>query len=197
MISQQVGIKYKYFDISENILFLGILHSQRVLAEITEMVRISNIIHKSVLNVSKDDAQLEDLNFGNKLSLLTGDYLLSNSFKELAGLKCHDVNELISTCLRDLVEADFIEPRDRYSVNVQFKYLLLSQLNIHIFSQNRPLPAKPLGKQGKIVEVPNQFDENILKISEILGNAKAEWTLRHLLDGASLLAKCCQVRTTY
>lgn len=78
------------------------------------MVRTSNIIHKSILNISKDDTQIEDLNFGNKLSLLTGDYLLSNSFKELAGLKCHEVNELISTCLRDLVEADFIEPRDRY-----------------------------------------------------------------------------------
>lgn len=78
------------------------------------MIRTSNLIHKSILNISKDDIHIEDLNFGNKLSLLTGDYLLSNSFKELAGLKCHDVNELISTCLRDLVEADFIDPRDRY-----------------------------------------------------------------------------------
>lgn len=77
------------------------------------MVRTSNLIHKSILNISKNEAEIEDLRFGNKLSLLTGDYLLSNSFKELAGLKCHEVNELISTCLRDLSEADFIEPRDR------------------------------------------------------------------------------------
>lgn len=160
------------------------------------MVRTSNIIHKSILNISKDDTQIEDLNFGNKLSLLTGDYLLSNSFKELAGLKCHEVNELISTCLRDLVEADFIEPRDRYPLYFHFQNFLLYRQSFHInFSQNRPLPAKPLGKKEKVVEVPNQFDENVLKISEVLGNAKAEWTLRHLLDGASLLAKCCQVRT--
>lgn len=92
---------------------IGILHNQRVLAEITEMVRTSNIIHKSILNVSNKDMDIEDLNFGNKLSLLTGDYLLSNSFRELAGLKCHEVNELISTCLKDLVEAEFIEPTDR------------------------------------------------------------------------------------
>ncbi|VEN56737.1 unnamed protein product [Callosobruchus maculatus] len=149
----------------------GILHSQRVLSEITEMIRTSNIIHKSILNVSSKDENLDDLNFGNKLSLLTGDYLLSTSFKELAGLKCHEVNDLISTCLRDLVEAEFIEPRDE---------------------QSRPLPNKP-SSCGDII-IPNHFEEDVLKVSDALGNAKAEWTLRHLLDGASLLAKCCQIR---
>lgn len=77
------------------------------------MVRTSNIIHKSILNINKNDEFSEDLHFGNKLTLLTGDYLLSNSFRELAGLKSHRVNELVSTSLRDLSEADFIEPRDR------------------------------------------------------------------------------------
>nr|CAI5837210.1 unnamed protein product [Callosobruchus analis] len=147
----------------------GILHSQRVLSEITEMIRTSNIIHKSILNVSSKDENLDDLNFGNKLSLLTGDYLLSTSFKELAGLKCHEVNDLISTCLRDLVEAEFIEPRDE---------------------QSRPLPNKPSSCDD--ITIPNHFEEDVLKVSDALGNAKAEWTLRHLLDGASLLAKCCQ-----
>ncbi|KAG5867692.1 hypothetical protein JTB14_026874 [Gonioctena quinquepunctata] len=169
LVSKAGGLSREFSHMDCDIT-AGILHSQRVLAEITEMVRTSNIIHKSILNISPNDEDIEDLNFGNKLSLLTGDYLLSNSFKELAGLKCHDVNELISTCLRDLVEADFIEPRD---------------------SQNRPLPAPPLKEQKEVV-VPNQFDDHVLTISEVLGNAKAEWTLRNLLDGASLLAKCCQ-----
>lgn len=60
-------------------------------------------------------------------------------------------------------------------------------------SQNRPLPAKPLGKLEQEFEVPNQFGNTVFKISDALGHAKAEWTMRHLLDGASLLAKCCQV----
>ncbi|CAG9813895.1 unnamed protein product [Phaedon cochleariae] len=169
LVSKAGGLSREFSAVDHDIT-AGILHSQRVLSEITEMVRTSNLIHKSILNIPQDDLDAEDLNFGNKLSLLTGDYLLSSSFKELAGLKCHEVNELVSTCLRDLVEAEFIEPRD---------------------SQNRPLPAPPLGKQNDIV-VPNQFDGELCTISEVLGNAKAEWTLRHLLDGASLLAKCCQ-----
>lgn len=171
VILRQVKIVISYSQVFTHLKCVGILHSQRVLAEITEMIRTSNIIHKSILQMDLDDPNYKDLNFGNKLSLLTGDYLLSTSFGELAGLKNHDVNEFISTCLRDLSEAQFIEPRDK---------------------QNKPLPAPPL-KDQKDIQIPNQFDNEILQISEVLGNAKAEWTLRHLLDGASLLAKCCQV----
>ncbi|ERL83405.1 hypothetical protein D910_04151 [Dendroctonus ponderosae] len=53
--------------------FTGILHSQRVLAEVTEMIRTSNILHNSVLNINTNDVEeYSDLNFGNTLSLLTG-----------------------------------------------------------------------------------------------------------------------------
>ncbi|XP_072397645.1 all trans-polyprenyl-diphosphate synthase PDSS2-like [Diabrotica undecimpunctata] len=169
LISKAGGLRTKLSQLDCDIN-AGILHTQRVLAEITEMVRTSNIIHKSVLNITTEDEFQEDLHFGNKLSLLTGDYLLSNSFRELAALKCHPVNELISTALRDLVEATFIEPRDK---------------------QNRPVPASPLSEQKEIL-VPHEYEQDLLQLSEVLGNAKAEWTLRHLLDGASLLGKCCQ-----
>ena len=86
--------------------------------------------------------------------------MLSSSFRELAGLKNQEVNELVSMCLRDLVEAEFIEPRDR---------------------QNRPLPAKPLEVPNDAV-VPNEYGTAPLKVKEVLGNAKAEWTLRHFLS---------------
>ncbi|XP_030761395.1 decaprenyl-diphosphate synthase subunit 2-like [Sitophilus oryzae] len=170
LISKAGGLGKGFSDIDKDVT-AGILHSQRVLAEVTEMIRTSNILHNSVLNIYKKDLDdFPDLNYGNTLSLLTGDFLLSNSFRELAGLKNQEVNELVSTCLRDLVEAEFIEPRDK---------------------QNRPLPAKPLENQEN-VEIPNEFGTAPLKIKEVLGNAKAEWTLRHFLGSASLLAKCCQ-----
>ncbi|CAG9768338.1 unnamed protein product [Ceutorhynchus assimilis] len=170
LVSKAGGLG-KAFSDSDKDVTAGILHSQRVLAEVTEMIRTSNILHNSILNIyTKDLEEYSDLNFGNTLSLLSGDFLLSNSFKELAGLKNQEVNELVSMCLRDLVEAEFIEPRDK---------------------QNRPLPAKPLEILTNI-EVPNEFGSSPLKVAEVLGNAKAEWTLRHFLSNASLLAKCCQ-----
>ncbi|KAJ8939021.1 hypothetical protein NQ314_011274 [Rhamnusium bicolor] len=170
LISKAGGLNKEFSQVDCDIT-AGILHNQRVVAEITDMVRMSNIIHKTILNIqTSSEADFADLNFGNKLSLLTGDYLLSTSFGELNRLRNHNVNELISTCLRDLTEGQFIEPRDQ---------------------QNRPLPAAPL-KEQKDITIPNQVNNELLEIAEVLGNAKAEWTLRHLLDGASLLAKCCQ-----
>lgn len=151
----------KNYSLVVELSFLGILHKQRVLAEVTEMIRTSHLLHKSVLNINNKNTEVfSDLNFGNTLSLLTGDYLLSSSFKELAGLKHQEVNELVSACLRDLVEAEFIHPRDK---------------------QNRPLPAKPLSKSvGN--EVPNEYSTTPLKVNEVLGDAKAEWVLRHFLS---------------
>lgn len=66
----------------------------------------------------------------------------------------------MSSAVRDLAEAEFIEPRD---------------------IQNAPLPARPrLEEKGY-----EQFVDNIMEplvVSEALGNARAEWTLRHVLN---------------
>ncbi|CAH0556610.1 unnamed protein product [Brassicogethes aeneus] len=170
LVSKAGGLN-KHFSDMECDITAGILHSQRVLAEVTVMIKTSNIVHNSLLNI--DNMQSEDvvdLNFGNKIALLSGDYLLSICFRELAGLKNQKVNEIISTSLRDLAEAEFIEPRDK---------------------QNRPLPAKPLSVQQD-VEIPNEYGTEPFQLTKVLGNTKSEWTLRHILGGGSLLAKCCQ-----
>lgn len=102
---------------------------------------------------------------GNKIALLSGDYLLSNSCVELANLKNQELVELMSSAVRDLAEAEFVEPRD---------------------VQNAPLPAKPKAEARGY----NQFvDSNMepLVVSEALGNARAEWTLRHVLNAGKLL----------
>lgn len=52
------------------------------------MMKTSNIIHKSLQNIDKSNIKdADDINYGNKLALLTGDYLLSTCFRELAVLK--------------------------------------------------------------------------------------------------------------
>ncbi|ENN71929.1 all trans-polyprenyl-diphosphate synthase PDSS2 [Dendroctonus ponderosae] len=150
----------------------GVLHSQRALAEVTEMIRTSHLVHKGLVNLQPPnnvDAS-GDMMFGNKIALLSGDYLLSNSSIELANLRNQELVELMSSAVRDLTEAEFVGPRDR---------------------QNNPLPAKPKAKQVEY----KQFIENNLEpliVSEALGNAQAEWTLRNVLNAGSLLGKSCQ-----
>ncbi|KAJ8978500.1 hypothetical protein NQ317_002403 [Molorchus minor] len=151
----------------------GVLHSQRALAEVAEMIRTSHLVHKGLVNLQPPLASPDptgNMMFGNKIALLSGDYLLSNSCVELSNLKNQELVELMSSAVRDLAEAEFIGPRDR---------------------QNHALPAKP---RPDIVEY-KQFTENTLEplvVTEALGNARAEWTLRQVLNAGSLLGKSCQ-----
>lgn len=147
----------------------GVLHSQRALAEVTEMIRTSHLVHKGLVNLQLQSDASGDMMFGNKIALLSGDYLLSNSCAELANLRNQELVELMSSAVRDLAEAEFVGPRDK---------------------QNNPLPAKP---RTEIVEY-KQTNDNIepLVVSEALGDARAEWTLRHVLNAGSLLGKSCQ-----
>lgn len=62
------------------------------------MIRTSNLIHRGLVNINDTDTgslestELNNITFGNKIALLCGDYLLSNSCTELAALKNQDVS---------------------------------------------------------------------------------------------------------
>lgn len=149
---------------------LGILYSQRTLAEITEMIRKSIQIHKGILNFPPSTGGADLLNFGNKMALLSGDFLLSKSYRELANIRNQDVTEIISMGLRDLIDSEFVGVRDK---------------------QNNPLPAKPI-KTIKAMSVNFDQYDNRLKADEVLGHWRGEWLLRNSLSGANLLGRACQ-----
>lgn len=69
----------------------GVTSRQQTLAEIAEMIHTAHLIHKGILNLSTtsvpDENDLHDLQFGNKISILSGDYLLANACKGLANLR--------------------------------------------------------------------------------------------------------------
>ncbi|CAI6343358.1 unnamed protein product [Macrosiphum euphorbiae] len=155
----------------------GVLHSQRALAEVTEMIRTSHLVHNGLVNIYPglypEPVILNDMAFGNKIALLSGDYLLSNSCAELASLRNQDLVELISSALRDLSEAEFVGRRD---------------------SQNNPLPSpfEPLNRHFN-----SNLPLNPLEPSDSLGNmpltpALQDWTKRNVLSAGSLLGKSCQ-----
>lgn len=72
---------------------VGVLHSQRALAEVIEMIRISHLVHQGLVNLQplteagQDMTLHSDMTFGNKIALLSGDYLLGTSCAELASLR--------------------------------------------------------------------------------------------------------------
>ncbi|KAF9133094.1 coq1 putative hexaprenyl diphosphate synthase [Mortierella sp. 14UC] len=91
-----------------------ILPSQRRLGEIVEMIHTASLLHDDVIDVADKRRNLLSANesFGNKMAVLGGDFLLARASIALARLRNHEVTELISTVIANLVEGEFMQLRN-------------------------------------------------------------------------------------
>ncbi|XP_036431097.1 decaprenyl-diphosphate synthase subunit 2 [Colossoma macropomum] len=90
----------------------GIYPSQRNLAEITELIHTAFLVHRGIVNLKDwtySDGPLKDMQFGNKMAVLSGDFLLANACTGLAQLNNTKVVELISSAIGDLVQGVYHE----------------------------------------------------------------------------------------
>uniref|UniRef100_A0A8C7WDB3 Prenyl (decaprenyl) diphosphate synthase, subunit 2 n=1 Tax=Oncorhynchus mykiss TaxID=8022 RepID=A0A8C7WDB3_ONCMY len=90
----------------------GIYPSQRNLAEVTELIHTAFLVHRGIINLkgwTNSDGPLKDMQFGNKMSVLSGDFLLANACTGLAQLNNTKVVELISSAIGDLVQGIYHE----------------------------------------------------------------------------------------
>ncbi|XP_053621582.1 all trans-polyprenyl-diphosphate synthase PDSS2-like [Plodia interpunctella] len=143
---------------------------QKMLAELTEMIRTGHLIHKGIVNVpfTKRSKDTESAIFGNKIAILLGDYLLVTANGMLANLRNSDVSYIISTALKDLSEGEFFGERDE---------------------QNMPLPGKP---NKNIDDIQITFDTTSITVDKVIGKPTTEWTARSVFNGVSLLGRGCQ-----
>ncbi|XP_065087154.1 all trans-polyprenyl-diphosphate synthase PDSS2-like [Ochlerotatus camptorhynchus] len=185
LISKAVGHAPSIPDMEQD-KSAGVLHSQRALAEVTEMIRTASLVHQGLVNLQplansgNELSSDSEMIFGNKIALLSGDYLLGSSVAKLSDLNNQELIELMSSSVRDLAESNFIGDRDM---------------------QNNPLPSNPkLGSTSSAGQSNNDdlgfedVEDNIqsLNIENVLGNPEREWSLRHILAAGSLLGKSCQ-----
>ncbi|XP_016072987.1 PREDICTED: decaprenyl-diphosphate synthase subunit 2 isoform X1 [Miniopterus natalensis] len=90
----------------------GIYSCQRSLAEITELIHTALLVHRGIVNLNElqsSDGPLKDMHFGNKIAILSGDFLLANACNGLALLQNTKVVELLASALRDLVQGVYHE----------------------------------------------------------------------------------------
>ena len=88
-----------------------ILPSQLRLAEITEMIHTASLLHDDVIDdadVRRGRASVNRV-FGNKLSILAGDFLLARSSIALARLRDVQTVELLSTVIEHLVKGEVMQ----------------------------------------------------------------------------------------
>ncbi|XP_045469581.1 all trans-polyprenyl-diphosphate synthase PDSS2-like [Harmonia axyridis] len=147
----------------------GILHTQRMVAEIVETLKTGIFFHRS-LQLKQELQQLPpQIHQGNKLALLVGDYLITKSYQILAEVNNSEVEEIISSALRDLCEEEFFGDRDK---------------------EDECIPSKRyLPDDAPLTVDTYRFEPYDHKI--YLGRPKAEWTMRNCLGGAFLLGRGC------
>ncbi|XP_069743612.1 all trans-polyprenyl-diphosphate synthase PDSS2 isoform X4 [Narcine bancroftii] len=96
----------------EGDLVSGIYPSQRNLAEITELIHTAFLVHRGIVNImelTSSHGSLKDMQFGNKMAVLSGDFLLANASTGLAQLQNTKVVELVSSAIGDLVQGVYYE----------------------------------------------------------------------------------------
>ncbi|PWN41414.1 terpenoid synthase [Ceraceosorus guamensis] len=91
----------------------SILPTQRRLAEITEMIHVASLLHDDVIDASslRRGEPSAPAAFGNKLSILGGDFLLGRASVALARLRDNEVVELLATVIANLVEGEVMQLR--------------------------------------------------------------------------------------
>ena len=90
-----------------------ILPTQRRLASVTEMIHVASLLHDDVIDTSplRRGAPSAPNAFGNKLSILSGDFLLGRASVALARLGSSEVVELMATVIANLVEGEVLQLR--------------------------------------------------------------------------------------
>lgn len=88
-----------------------ILPTQRRLAEITELIHTASLLHDDVIDhsVARRGSPSANLEFGNKMAVLAGDFLLGRASVALARLRDAEVTELLATVIANLVEGEFMQ----------------------------------------------------------------------------------------
>lgn len=104
-------ISSRSFDTAYTAGDSDILPSQRRLAEITELIHTASLLHDDVIDhsISRRSAPSANIEFGNKMAVLAGDFLLGRASVALARLRDPEVTELLATVIANLVEGEFMQ----------------------------------------------------------------------------------------
>ncbi|NXE60280.1 DLP1 synthase, partial [Calcarius ornatus] len=123
----------------------GIYSSQRSLAEITELIHTAFLVHRGIVNIGElksCDGPLKDMQFGNKMAVLSGDFLLANACTSLAQLQNTKVVELISSAIGDLVQGIYYENSKSSEENCLTDDIGISRWKEQVFLRHSALLAK-------------------------------------------------------
>lgn len=121
----------------------SVLPSQRRLAEITELIHTASLLHDDVIDnsVSRRSAPSANIQFGNKMAVLAGDFMLGRASVALARLRHPEATELLATVIANLIEGEFMQLRNTASDE---KYPVYSEETMQYYLQKTYLKSASL-----------------------------------------------------
>ena len=149
-----------------------ILPSQRRLAEITELIHTASLLHDDVIDhsISRRSNPSANIEFGNKMAVLAGDFLLGRASVALARLRDPEVTELLATVIANLVEGEFMQLKNtasdernpKWTEDTLTYYLQKTYLkSASLISKSCRAAAILGGSSQEVVEASYQYGKNL------------------------------------
>ncbi|XP_078133803.1 all trans-polyprenyl-diphosphate synthase PDSS2 [Sander vitreus] len=145
LLSKAAGPSHTASDLLSQGMVSGIYPSQRHLAEITELIHTAFLVHRGIVDLkgwTDSDGPLKDMEFGNKMAVLSGDFLLANACTGLAELNNTKVVELISSAIGDVVQGIYSENHNPIEENSLTGGVDVAAWEEHAFLSHGALLAK-------------------------------------------------------
>ncbi|KAI1794024.1 terpenoid synthase [Ganoderma leucocontextum] len=131
---------------------LALLPTQVRLAQIVEMIHVASLLHDDVIDKSplRRGAASAPAAFGNKLSVLAGDFLLGRTSAALSRLGESEVVELIASVIANLVEGEILQLKSVHAAELGGAGLspTVGQDNWNIYLQKTYLKTASLMAKG-------------------------------------------------
>ncbi|XP_053237560.1 all trans-polyprenyl-diphosphate synthase PDSS2 isoform X2 [Podarcis raffonei] len=145
LISKAAGPSIAAESSLQNDMISGIHPSQRSLAEITELIHTAFLVHRGIVNIGEltsSDGPLKDMQFGNKMAVLSGDFLLANACTSLAELQNTKVVEIMSSAIGELIQGIYYENSNLENGNGLTDDIRISTWKEQVFLSHSALLAK-------------------------------------------------------
>ena len=103
---------------------------QIVFQSAIELVHNASLIHDDVIDESQTRRTVSTLNseFGNKLAVITGDYLLSIALKKIITLNCSEIIDMFAQTLDDMCQGEIKQDFNRFKIPTIEEYIKKTEL---------------------------------------------------------------------
>lgn len=138
---------------------------QQSLAAITEMIHVASILHDDVLDDAETRRSVSSLNsvMGNKLAVLSGDFLLSRACVALAALNNTQVVSLIATVVDHLVTGETMQMSATSGQRVSMQYYMQKTYykTASLISNSCKSVALLAGQTAEVANLAHKYGRNL------------------------------------